>query len=60
VGGVSRGNGALRNDLGERNPVAAESGGAYTDLLGAVAIVFDISPLHYLSKTILNKTFGFA
>jgi hypothetical protein len=36
VGVVSRGSEAKRNDLGERNPGAAEGGGAYTDLLDAV------------------------
>jgi hypothetical protein len=40
VGGVSRGSGAKRNDLGERNPGATEGSGTHTDLLGEVAPYF--------------------
>jgi hypothetical protein len=43
VGGVSRGNGAQRNDLGERNPGAARmGGGTHTDLLGEVPLAYYI------------------
>jgi hypothetical protein len=38
VGEVSRGNGAQRNDLGERNPEPPTGGEAYTVLLYAVAL----------------------
>jgi hypothetical protein len=35
-----------RSDLGEWNPGAAEGGGAYTDLLGAVIFAFTLSFLY--------------
>jgi hypothetical protein len=45
VSGVSRGSEAERNDLGERNPGAAEGGGTHADLLLCAVPHFLISQL---------------
>ncbi|MDR1220122.1 MAG: hypothetical protein LBK73_11035, partial [Treponema sp.] len=51
VGGGRRGNGAQRNDLADRNPGAAEGGGAYTVLLCAVRPYFYFLILFYIIKS---------
>jgi hypothetical protein len=45
-----------RSDLGERNPGAAEGGGAYTDLLCAVGLFTQYHSMKDLIRILCNNT----